>query len=153
MQSYYQIMNRFHNFKDLFIKKKNIFEKKVIYPMDFWHAMMIAFFIPFLISSGVRIYYNGFIPVFTTLAFEISWFGFGWGKTPIIIRLATFIICMFLGQISVLYIINVKRREHNVPSHSFMELNQLIYSDCKEYINQKFYGKNPSNQDEKTHKD
>lgn len=114
---------------------------------------MIVFLISYLISSGVRIYYNGFIPVFTTLAFEVSWFGIGWGKTPIIMRLATLIICTLLSQVSALYIINVKRREHNIPVYSFMEINQLIYSDCKEYINQKLYGNKPFDWDEKTHKD
>ena len=153
MLPYHQITNRFYEFKDIIIKKKNIFEKKVIYPMEFWHVMITAWFLGFLLGTGVRIYYNGFIPVFTTLAFEISWFGLAWGKTPIIMRLVTLIICMLLTQRSMLYIINVKRREHNVPVYSFMEINQLIYSDCKEYINQKLCGNKPFDWDEKNHKD
>ena len=143
MHPYQQITNQLYEYKNIFIKKKNTFDKNFIYPMDFWHVLMICWLIGFLLGTGVRIYYNGFIPVFTALAFEVSWWGLSWGKTPLIMRLLSIIGAYLLGYTTWLYVINVKRREHNDPVYSFMELNQLMFSDFKNYMNVKLYGNKP----------
>ena len=88
-------------------KRQSDFEKKYVISLSYYNILMMILILTTILGNCVRIYYNGFIP-FILVAFNISWFGLGWGLTPWYMALATTILSGYIGFLICLYVTNVK---------------------------------------------
>ena len=118
--------------KTIFTKHKTDFEDKYIVPTQDYHILICVAIISCILGGGVRIYYNGFIPALTLL-FELSWFGFGWGKTPWLVALLANISGAFIGAFIGLYVINVKRRYMKLKAFSAPQFMLLVRNDFNQW--------------------
>jgi hypothetical protein len=64
-------------------------------------------------------------------AFEISWFGLGWGKTPWYVALLADIFGAIVGGVFALYVTNTQLRFRNQEPVTFYQMYVLIYSTLK----------------------
>ena len=139
MTPFQQLMKCFSEYKDNFKNNKKLFEEKYIVPMSGLSHFLFLAFVGGLLGGGIRIYYNGFVPTFTSLLFEISWWGLGWGITPIYIRALTALLGCVFGFTANLYIVNIKRKYLNLPPLTAQSILKL-FSDSMTWLNYKFYG-------------
>ena len=120
---------------------KKEFEKEYVIPLTLVNQFYFASIIGIIIGCGVRIYYNGFISVFTTLLFEFGWWGLGWGLTPVFMRLMSILVGGLFGLFSSLYVTNVKRVYYGSKPITLKELLNLAYNDFNNWVYQKLYGR------------
>lgn len=115
-----------------FQRLKNTFEKNYIATLTKSNQIRILFFTTHIITMMPRIYYNGIIAAYTTLIFEVSWFGIGWGKTPTIIRLLSIILGLIVDLLIMLYIKSIKQvYSSNVLYYTFADLILDTYKILK----------------------
>jgi len=123
---------------------KEYFEQKYIVPISPLRFAWIACLVGAIFGSVVRIYYNDLISVFTTLVFEFSWFGIGWGKTPIWAQLTTIFVAISANVIVFHYVTNVKRRYYGDNTLTLKELLSCVYIDTKHFLYIKIYNLLPN---------
>ena len=116
--------------KDYVIENKKRLEKKYIVPLDYFHILLIIYIFVSIVGMSLRIRYNGFYGAMVS-AFEISWFGLGWGKTPWYVALFADIFGAIIGGTFALYVTNTQLRFRNQEPVTFYQMYVLTYSALK----------------------
>ncbi len=116
--------------KDYVIENKQRLEKKYIVPLDYFHILLIIYLFASIVGMSLRIRYNGFYGAMVS-AFEISWVGLGWGKTPWYVALFSTIFAAIIGGTFALYVTNTQLRFRNQEPVTFYQMYVLTYTTLK----------------------
>jgi len=111
-------------------KCKQHFEKKYIVPLDYFHILIIIYIFASIVGMSLRIHYNGFYGAMVS-AFEISWLGLGWGKTPWYVASLADIFGAIIGGVFALYVTNTQLRFRNQEPVTLYQMYVLVYSALK----------------------
>ena len=118
------------SFKDYLVENKKRLEKKYIVPLDYFHILLIIYLFASIVGMSVRIRYNGFYGAMVS-AFEISWLGLGWGKTPWYVASLADIFGAIIGGVFALYVTNTQLRFRNQEPITLYQMYLLIYTTLK----------------------
>jgi len=118
------------SFKDYLVENKQRLERKYIVPLNFRHLFLIAYTIGVIFGFGLRALYNGWWDALGC-SFELSWFGFGWGKTPWYVALLGMIFASFCSGLFSLYACNTQLRFNNQESVTFYQMYTLGFNTIK----------------------
>ncbi len=118
------------SFKDYLVENKQRLERKYIVPLNFRHLFLIAYTIGIIFGFGLRALYNGWWDTLKC-SFELSWFGFGWGKTPWYVALLGMIFASFCSVLFSLYACNTQLRFNNQEPVTFYQMYTLGYNTIK----------------------
>jgi hypothetical protein len=118
------------SFKDYLVENKHRLEKKYIVPLNFHHIILIVAIFGYLFGTGLRIRYNGWYGALVSM-FELSWYGFGWGKTPWYIALLGMIFSMLCGGLFGMYAFNTQLRFNNQEPVTFSQMCTLVHNTIK----------------------
>ena len=115
------------SFKDYLVENKHRLEKKYIVPLNFQHIMPYCRY-----TFGIFIWDLGY--GFSIMdggvhlscsCLNLSWYGFGWGKTPWYVALLGMIFTMLCGGLFSLYAFNTQLRFNNQDPVTFYQMYML----------------------------
>jgi hypothetical protein len=118
------------SFKDYLVENKQRLERKYIVPLNFRHLFLIAYTIGVIFGFGLRALYNGWWDALGC-SFELSWFGFGWGKTPWHVALLGMMFASFCSGLFSLYACNTQLRFNNQEPVTFYQMYTLGFNTIK----------------------
>jgi len=118
------------SFKDYLVENKKRLEKKYIVPLDYFHILLIIYLFASIMGMSLRIRYNGFYGTIVS-AFEISWLGLGWGKTPWYVALLGTIFSGLCGGLFGMYAFNTQLRFNNQEPVTFSQMCTLVHTTIK----------------------
>ena len=118
------------SFKDYLVESKHNIEKKYIVPLNWKQLFLINYTLGVIFGFCLRILYNGWWDALSC-SFELSWYGFGWGKTPWYVALSGVVIICFCCALFSLYLFNTQLRFNNQEPVTFYQMYTLAYNTAK----------------------